>query len=80
MTPMTPKPRSGWKAQLRRPPNLVIFLIFDQPGHPWFGVVCTALFAGITIWLPCGIRRRRTRIEGLIAKLSEQEPTTGESA
>jgi hypothetical protein len=43
-------------------------------------VVTCLFFLGIAISFPFWMRRRRTRIEGLIAKLSEQESTTGESA
>jgi hypothetical protein len=52
---------------------LGIFLIFDRPDHPWFGVVTSLVTLGIAIWIPFGIRRRRARIEGLIAQLSEQD-------
>jgi hypothetical protein len=58
---------------------LGIFLILDRPDYPWFGVLCTALFAGITIWLPFSIRRRRMRIEALIAQLSEDQTVTGDA-
>jgi hypothetical protein len=52
---------------------LSVFLIFDRPDRPWFGAVCSALFLGIAIWSPFSTRRRRLRIEGLIAKLSQHE-------
>jgi hypothetical protein len=52
---------------------LGIFLIFDRPDHPWFGAVTSLFSLGVTIWIPFGLRRRRERIEGLIAQLSEKE-------
>jgi hypothetical protein len=53
---------------------LGIFLIVDRPGHPWFGVVCTALFLGIAICTPFWVRRRRARIRSLLAQLPITRP------
>jgi hypothetical protein len=44
------------------------FLIFNRPDDPWFGVVCTALFTGMVVWLPFAMHRRRARIRRLLAK------------
>lgn len=52
---------------------LGVFLIVDRPDHPWFGGVCAALSVGAAIWLPFWVRRRRARIQELIARLLEEE-------
>jgi hypothetical protein len=50
-----------------------IFLIFDKPEHPWFGVLCTPLFLGIAIWYLVSMPRRRARIHALLAQFPEEE-------
>lgn len=45
-----------------------VFLTLENPDHPWFWVLATIGFAGIAVWYPIWIPRRRTRIEGLIAQ------------
>jgi uncharacterized membrane protein YhaH (DUF805 family) len=50
-----------------------IFLIFDDPEHPWFGVFVTPIFLGLTIWCQVSIPRRRVRIEKLLAQFPEKE-------
>lgn len=52
---------------------LAVFLIFDSPDHPWFGVVCGVLFLGLGIWLPVWERRRRVRIQELMAQFPDKE-------
>ena len=54
---------------------LGIFLIFDRPDHPWFGVFCSLVTLGIAIWIPFGMRRRRAQVERLIAQFSQDEPS-----
>lgn len=49
-----------------------IFLIFDDPAHPWFGVFISAGFLGAAVWYPIWVRRRRARINGLIAELEDK--------
>ncbi|MFJ5696570.1 hypothetical protein [Arthrobacter sp. NPDC093139] len=51
-----------------------IFLIFDDPAHPWFGVFVSACFLGAAVWYPIWVRRRRARINGLIADLVNKPP------
>ena len=50
-----------------------VFLIFDRPEHPWFGVFCTITFLGMAVWFPIWVRRRRPRIQHLIAQFPEEE-------
>jgi hypothetical protein len=50
---------------------LAVFLIFDSPEHPWFGVVCGVLFLVLAIWLPAWERRRRARIRELMAQFPD---------
>lgn len=52
---------------------LGVFLSFGKPDHPWFGVVCSALFLSLAIWIPGSVRRRRVRIQKLLAQFPEQE-------
>lgn len=54
---------------------LGVFLAFGRPQHPWFGVVFTVAFLGMTVWFPVWVRRRRKRIQELLAKLLKDEPT-----
>jgi hypothetical protein len=55
-----------------------IFLIFDRPDHPWFGVACTVFFIVAAIWMPIWVRRRRARIEGLIAEMTNRDAWRGD--
>jgi hypothetical protein len=50
---------------------LGVFLMFDSPEHPWFGLVCTVAFLGLTIWFPIWGRRRRVRIQELMAQFPD---------
>lgn len=52
---------------------LGIFLIFDYPEHPWFGVVCGLVFLGLAAWYLVWIPRRRIRIQKLIDQFPEAE-------
>jgi hypothetical protein len=54
---------------------LGVFLMFDQPGHLWFGALRTTLFLSITIGFPFWVRRRRARIQKLLAQLSDEMPS-----
>jgi hypothetical protein len=50
---------------------MAVFLIVDDPAHPWYGAVLAAFFLSLAVWLPFwSVRRRRARIETLIAQLS----------
>ncbi|WP_454697507.1 hypothetical protein [Arthrobacter humicola] len=48
-----------------------VFLTLENPDHPWFWVLATIGFAGVALWYPIWIPRRRTRIEGLIAQFPD---------
>lgn len=49
-----------------------IFLIFDRPEDPRFGVFYTITFLGLAVWFPISVRRRRSRIQDLIAQFPEE--------
>ncbi|MCU1532252.1 MAG: hypothetical protein JWO49_1823 [Arthrobacter sp.] len=51
---------------------LGVFLIFETPARPWLGVLCTPFFLGLAIWFPVGVRRRRARIQELLAQFPEE--------
>lgn len=51
-----------------------VFLIVDDPDHPWYGVFISACFLSAAIWYPIWIKRRRARINGLIAGLERNPP------
>jgi len=50
-----------------------IYLVFDTPEHPWFGVFAIALALCLAIWYPLYAPRRRTRIHALLAQFPEDE-------
>jgi hypothetical protein len=50
-----------------------VFLALGRPEHPWFGVVFALAFLGMAIWFPVWVRRRRARIQKLLAQLPEEE-------
>jgi hypothetical protein len=50
-----------------------VFLAFGKPEHPWFGVVFAVAFLGMAIWFPVWVRRRRVRIQKLLAQLPVEE-------
>ena len=50
-----------------------IFLIIDNPEHPWFWVIATVLFAALAVWYPIWTPRRRQKLEGLIAQLPAED-------
>ena len=52
---------------------LGVFLILDSPERPWLGVICSPLFLGLTVWYPFWVRRRRVRIQELLAQFPEEE-------
>jgi hypothetical protein len=51
---------------------LGVFLVFDDPAHPWFGGLFAGLCLSMAIWYPFWIVRRRARIEALIARFPEE--------
>ncbi len=52
---------------------LGVFLIIDNPDHPWFWVIATVGFAAIAAWYPTGVARRRKKLENLIAGFSARD-------
>lgn len=48
-----------------------VFLIFENPAHPWFWVLATAGFVALAVWYPIWIPRRRENIQRLITELTE---------
>ncbi len=54
--------------------SLGIYLIIDNPEHPWFWVLATIFFFSVAAWYPIWTRRRRPKLLGLIAQL----PTHGD--
>lgn len=45
---------------------LGIYLTVTNPDYPWFWVIATVAFAGIGLWYPIWVRRRRMKLEKLI--------------
>ena len=54
---------------------MCVFLVFDDPEHPWFGVVCGVVFLGLGVWFPLWVRLRRPRIQALLDQFPEEEST-----
>ena len=52
---------------------LGVFMIFEPAGNPWLGVVCTAVFLGLAVGFPLGVRHRRPRIQKLLDQFPEEE-------
>ncbi|MHA7218295.1 hypothetical protein ACX80L_05330 [Arthrobacter sp. MDT1-48-3] len=50
-----------------------IYLIIDNPEHPWFWILATIFFFSVGAWYPIWTRRRRKKLLALIA----QFPTAG---
>jgi hypothetical protein len=50
-----------------------IYLIFDTPEHPWFGVFAIALALCLAVWYPLYAPRRLAKIRALLAQFSEEE-------
>lgn len=50
-----------------------VFLIIDNPDHPWFWVIATVLFAGLAAWYPMWTPRRRKKLEALIAQFPAED-------
>lgn len=48
-----------------------VFLVFENPDHPWFWVLATIGFVAVAVWYPIWVPRRRERIERLINELTE---------
>lgn len=48
--------------------GLGIFLITQNPEHPWFWVLATTFFVAIAIWYPIWTHRRRKKLQGLISQ------------
>lgn len=53
--------------------GLGVFLIIDNPDHPWFWVAATVFFTVVAAWYPIWTPRRRKKMQNLIAQLPDQE-------
>ncbi len=53
--------------------GLGVFLIIDNPDHPWFWVIATVLFTALAAWYPIWTPRRRKRMRNLIAQFPEHD-------
>jgi hypothetical protein len=55
-----------------------VFLIFDDPAHPWYGGLLGTGFLAMAIWCPISILRRRKRIGALLAQFPEEPNRTAD--
>lgn len=53
--------------------GLGIFLIIDNPDHPWLWVIATVLFIALALWYPIWTSRRRKAMQNLIAEFPDHD-------
>lgn len=53
--------------------GLGLFLIIDNPEHPWFWAIATVLFIAMALWYPIWGARRRKRMQALIAEFPDHD-------